>query len=297
MGGIANENASLVKRNAPLGLSVTQRIKFVNQPRGGLLPMSLFNTIPYNDKRTLFARESIHPSLVGLAVDYLTRMLVSNQPPDEAFDISLAGARIMLESGYFDEFKYAYELVGNIHDLSDASVAAACRLVGYDSCMRAGIQAYKSVRDIDVDVNTISNVRTMVRRGVAYLNDVGPVVSTEPTFEGGGYTNLVAFGDGDYTTDTAFIDFKVIRSDPKPEHTLQLLMYYLMAKHSCQPKYANLSKLAIFNPRKNIEYVCSVSSIPSDIIATVERDVIGYGTRYDVGDAGVAKLRKRLHNR
>ena len=116
MGGIANENASLVKRNAPLGLSVTQRIKFVNQPRGGLLPMSLFNTIPYNDKRTLFARESIHPSLVGLAVDYLTRMLVSNQPPDEAFDISLAGARIMLESGYFDEFKYAYELVGNIHD-------------------------------------------------------------------------------------------------------------------------------------------------------------------------------------
>ena len=297
MGGIANDNTPLVKRNAPLGLSVTQRIKFVNQPRGGLLPMSLFNTIPYNDKKTLFARESIHPSLVGLAVDYLTRMIIANQQPEEAFDISLSGARILLENGYFDEFEYACELVDNINDLSDASVASACRLVGYDSCMRAGIKVYKPVRDIDVDINTISNVRTMVRRGVAYLNDVGPVVSTEPTFEGGGYTNLVAFGDGDYTTDTAFIDFKVIRSNPKPEHTLQLLMYYLMAKHSGQQRYSNLSKLAIFNPRKNIEWVCSVSSIPSEIIATVEHDVIGYGTRHDVGDAGVAKLRKRLQSR
>lgn len=53
-------------------VSVTQRIGQVKQPYGGYLRSSDFSRINLEDGKVL-GEGNIHSSLVGLAVDYLTR--------------------------------------------------------------------------------------------------------------------------------------------------------------------------------------------------------------------------------
>ena len=53
--------------------SVTQRISKVKQPYGGYLPIRMFEKFQFQDNVDLYDEENISPSLVGLAVDYLTR--------------------------------------------------------------------------------------------------------------------------------------------------------------------------------------------------------------------------------
>ena len=53
-------------------------------------------------------------------------------------------------------------------------------------------------------------------------------------------------------------------------------MYWIIGQHDGSPKYKNIKKLGIFNPRLNIVYTLNVSQIPDEIIEAVEKDVICY---------------------
>lgn len=53
--------------------SVTQRIKQITQPRGGYVKPKDFSVTVLDDKVVLNPLENIHPTLMGLVVDYLTR--------------------------------------------------------------------------------------------------------------------------------------------------------------------------------------------------------------------------------
>lgn len=52
--------------------SVTQRVSQIKQPYGGYLRPRDFECIVLNDDNVLSEQENIHPSLVGMAVDYLS---------------------------------------------------------------------------------------------------------------------------------------------------------------------------------------------------------------------------------
>ena len=56
-------------------VSVTQRIKQIKQPRGGYLPVKAFTVTTLDDGQVLNPEESIAASLVGTAVDYLSRFM------------------------------------------------------------------------------------------------------------------------------------------------------------------------------------------------------------------------------
>lgn len=71
-------------------------------------------------------------------------------------------------------------------------------------------------------------------------------------------------------------EFKTTRSNITSKHTLQLLMYYIMGKHSEMDIYREIKKIGLFNPRLNVAYTLDVDNIPSDIIETVEKEVICY---------------------
>lgn len=121
--------------------SVTNRIKVVKQPRGGYIPLKQFSAITLDDGKTLNSDESVSPGLVGLAVDYLTRLMNSAQPK-EAFKISLNGAYLV------GEFDKAISLLDQIVGLDNQSIAAACILVGYDVAFRAGPARFMTVDTI-----------------------------------------------------------------------------------------------------------------------------------------------------
>lgn len=250
-------------------VSVTQRIKQIKQPRGGYIRPKEFNITILDDNIKLNEKENIHSSLVGLAVDYMTRYSIGT-PINEAFKISIMGASIIGES------KFAQKLIEEIEGLDDNSIVNACKLVGYDVCCRAGIIGYKPVQNINPDKDTIDNIRYMIKRSLKFIEIYGPIIKDGFTFEGG-YTNLVSKGDGDFLTQSTLWDFKVSTKNPTNAHTLQLLMYYLMGINSTNEKYfKDVEKLGIFNPRLNSVYLLEIKKISSEIIKEISEKVIGY---------------------
>ncbi len=247
--------------------SVTKRIKQISQPRGGYIKPGEFEKMEFTDNEIL-KEENIHSSLVGLAVDYLTRFMLGT-PSEEAFKISLIGSRIIGEE------RKAYNMLKSIKGLDKLSIYYACKLVGYDVCFRAGSEAYKKVDDIEPDTDTINNIKVMVSRSILFFNKYGPIIKEGFTFEGG-YTNVINSGDGDFLTEDTLWDFKVSKRGPTSAHTLQLLTYYIMGVHSIYDEFKSIKKLGIFNPRINCVYVKSISKIPQEIIDKVSTDVIGY---------------------
>ena len=238
------------------------------------------NITTIDDGKTLNEAENIHASLIGLAVDNLTRFMMGTSV-EEAFKISLQGALcldLFLNNASGKKglaLGNAKKLLKGIKGLDNESVSNACKLVGYDVCFRAGVIGYKPVEEIKPDSDTIENIAIMVKRSLAFWKEYGPITQDGFTFEGG-YTDIVSSGDGDYLTEDTLWDFKVSKEEPKSKYTLQLLMYYIMGCHSIHPEFQKIEKLGIFNPRKNKVYIAEISSINPEVIEKVSQDIIGY---------------------
>lgn len=251
------------------GYSVSQRIKQINQPRGGYIDPRTLEVVSLGDGiDTLNPGETVSPGLIGSAVDYLTRFMLGD-PVKEAFEISMLGARRI---GMHSK---ASRLMAGIEGLDDRSIINAVKLAGFDVGFRPNPGNYRPVEGINPDKATIQNVRTMVERALHFFDEYGPVVFGGFTFEGG-YTDTVSSGDGDFMTADTLWDFKVSKSRPTKSHTLQVLMYWRMGLRSIHAEFQNVRYLGVYNPRLNEVYRISVDDIPRDVIVEIDRDVIGY---------------------
>lgn len=258
--------------------SVTKRISEIKQPRGGYLKPSQFIIQTIDDKQVLNENENIHASIVGMAVDYLTRFIMGTDIV-EAFKISCMGAKLAEQMfKQKNSLKTASNLLSKITGLNDKSIISACKLVTYDVWYRnpMGALMAKGVDETNPNKDTIKNIRLMVERSVKFWNEYGPIIKDGFTFEPNGYTKTVDTGDGDYLTADTLWDFKVSKSKPTNKHTLQLLMYWIMGQHSGQDTYKNIHKLGIFNPRLNTIYTIEIDDIPQEIIKEIEKEVICY---------------------
>lgn len=288
--------------------SVTQRItqynKDIGQPRGGLIDPKLFTLGQLGDVLD-GKQENIHTSVVGAAVDYLSRLALvrstESSAMSEAADVfraSQRGAQRISEfSDHVTVASDAASALGElpIEDLEDGTVVfridetavlVACQLATYDAGLRAGVHLYNPQSTLrSPDETTTAHILTMVERAKWFFDAYGPVTADGFVFVDGdellaggrgGYTNLVDSGDGDFLTADTLWDFKVSASKPTKDRTLQLLMYFLMGKASGMPEFATQTHVGIFNPRLNTVHRLAVSEISADVIETIRRDVIGY---------------------
>lgn len=106
-------------------VSVTQRIKQIKQPRGGYLPVKTFTVTTLDDGQVLNPEESIAASLVGTAVDYLSRFM-DGTSVEESFEVSLLGARAMRMEAK------AFGLLDDVKGLDDLSITKV-RLVSWQA--------------------------------------------------------------------------------------------------------------------------------------------------------------------
>jgi hypothetical protein len=260
--------------------TVSKISKKADQPKGGYLKPSQFETTIIDDGIKLNEVENISPSLIGMAVEYLTRLEIEESAVD-AFIISLKGAYSASRNGFTDALEKAEFLLLNIKKgLDDQSIINACKMTTFDVWYRnidAALIAKGSPDYINPDSSTIQNIRTMVMRSMQLWKEYGPVIETGFTFKKDAFTQTVGIGDGDFLTKDTIWDFKVTKKDKLDKNqTLQLLMYWIIGQHDGSPKYKNIKKLGIFNPRLNIVYTLNVSQIPAEIIEAVEKDVICY---------------------
>lgn len=266
--------------------SVTNRIKSITQPRGGYLPVTMFEHIELNNgvnavDEKVYEGSSIHGSMIGTAVDYITRFML-NGDASKAFHISLIGAERAGKS------ENAQKLLAQIQGLDDQSIRAACHLVQYDVFARntMAAMAYLHNETIVADDGTVSNIQIMVKSALQLFEKYGAIVSIGMTFEGG-YTDTIDSGDADFLTVDTLWDFKVTKQErPTSNETLQLLVYYVMGLHSKRyTDFENIKYLGIFNPRYNTIYRCAIDKIDKEIIKTVEERVICYGSEWKSLDA------------
>lgn len=231
------------------------------------------------DGRILKDSENLHPSVIGMAVDYLSRFM-SGTPVKEAFAISLKGAKIAEKFGVTDSRAKSFVLLRHIKGVDDDSIICACKLVTYDVWLRNTRYALDSLSEADTepDSSTISNIRIMVERSIEFFEKFGPVTVDGFTFETAGYTKTVDFGDGDFLTEDTLWDFKVLSKAPSPKYTLQILMYWIMGQHSEKDIFKGINRVGIFNPRLNVVYTVEVADIGEDIIKQIEDVVICYGS-------------------
>lgn len=281
--------------------NVTNRIKEVTQPRGGYIKPSSMASEKLEDGTILFEGENIHPSLVGLAVDYLTRFMMGSDVKS-AFLISYKGLAAMSSNpGKEPDVKNGIAILENIKGLDDESIKNACKAVTFDVWYRCPANAVgcATYKDIYPNVETISNIRTMVKRSMTFFEKYGPVTQYDFTFEPenpkeeygydydywlwkvnsdfGGYSRTVSGADGDFLTKDTLWDFKVSKKPPTSKHTLQILMYYVMGQHSGKRIFADITRIGIFNPRLNTVYTLDTAEIPDELIKEVENEIIRYG--------------------
>lgn len=258
-------------------MNVTKRIKEIKQPYGGYIKPSQFKKIELHDDNILNSEENIHASIIGMAVDYLTRFIMGKDIK-KAFEISISGylnkKMVLGEKNKSDIFP----LLEKIKGLDDTSIISACKAVTYDVWYRNPNDAIMSTteEEINPSIETIENIRIMVKRSMAFWEKYGEITVSGFSFEPTGYTETVNSGDGDYLTKDTLWDFKVSRSNLTSKNTLQLLMYWIMGKHSGKLEFKNINKLGVFNPRLNIVYLLETSEISQEIIKKVENDVICY---------------------
>ena len=262
-----------------IGKSVTQRITDVKQPHGGFVKASNFHTEILSDGLTLYPNENIHASLIGMCVDYLSRFMLGANVEDSFF-IPLMGSKIAMEyTGDESYFTRALSSLNKIVGLDDESIIHAAKLVSYDVWFRNSHAIALRSTDLDQinpDANTVSNIRLLVERTVRFYTDYGPITTDGFTFDPNGYTDLVVAGDGDFLTEDTLWDLKVRRSKIDSKTSLQLMMYYLMGKRSGQDIFDSIQRIGIFNPRLHIVQTLDVSDVSSDVIETIEKEVIGY---------------------
>ena len=257
--------------------SVIARINEIWQPRGGYIKPSILTPRDYRDGKALCEEENIPATVVGLAVDYMTRFLLDGDR-DQAFDISKNGAMIaesMTRRRIMPKF---YELESGISGTDDQSIVNACKLATFDVWYRnptAALMA-KPAEETSPDQETTRNIRIMLERSTEFLYRHGPVVDVGFTFDPDGYTRAVSSGDGDYLTADTIWELKVTKKKPSKKYTLQLLMYWIMGQHSGKEEFNGITTLGLFNPRLNIAYTLRVDQIPAETIETIEREVLCY---------------------
>ncbi len=267
--------------------SVTRRIAQIRQPYGGLLKPSKFKKTVFDDGIVLSEYTNISHALIGLAVDYLTRFMLGDSK-ESAFRISMAGAEICGEK----ELRAAKRLLKCVTGLDDQSIVNTCKLVSFDIWKRNYFGALEAItyKDVKPNASTISNIRTMVNRSLQFWEENGPIIYSGFTFELDGYSSTVSSGDGDYLTADTLWDCKVSKKNLSSQNTLQLLMYWIMGVHSKQPKYQNVQKLGVFNPKLNAAYVINTSEIPQRTVEIVEKYVICYGIPEDALSTEIVDL-------
>lgn len=262
-----------------MAASVTEILANIRQPRGGYLSLSDFDTKKHPDDLRVVGDCNIAPSLVGLAVDYGTRIALGNNP-EETFEVATVGAAMVGASDVAESLIADIDVAAlRSGKIDEKSVVLLCKLSGFDSAFRAGASAYRPVSEINPDRQTIADIGNLILRTKAFFDASAEPVIAGFTFEGA-YTDDAGASDGDYICGDTLWDLKVSKGEPTIKNTMQVLLYYLMGLRSGKDEFKAVTRIGLFNPWLQKSWSMSVLDIDESFLSMVEGDILGYAPRH-----------------
>ena len=262
-----------------MAASVTGILANTKQPRGGYLPLSNFDMESHCDNLRVVGDYNIAPSLVGLAVDYGTRIALGSDP-EETFEVATVGAGMVGASDVAESLIADIDAAGlKSGEIDEKSVVSLCKLSGFDSAFRAGASAYRPVSEINPDRQTIADIGNLILRTKAFFDASAEPVIAGFTFEGA-YTDDAGASDGDYICGDTLWDLKVSKNEPTIKNTMQVLLYYLMGLRSSKDEFKTVTRIGLFNPWLQKSWSTSVLDLDESFLSMVENDILGYTPRH-----------------
>ena len=262
--------------------SITQIVSKIKNPATDYISLQQFTetNIKTKDSFTFSGDYNVQASLVGLAVDYTTRVIVG-QSVEKAFHVPVLGAGLI--GKYFNkkEKEKAEAIINRLNDLakannvvSDEFVNLAIKMSAFDCGYRRGPDSYVDVDEINPDENTVKAAKTFIERTKNFFKDNGPIVECGGTFEGGN-TDKLDSGDCDFVTKDCLWDLKTSKNKPKTTEPLQVLAYYIAGIRSNKDSYKNIKKVGIYNPVLSKSWTINISDIDDEVFNKLESQLKG----------------------
>lgn len=282
--------------------TVTQvaKHKETNKLATQLIPTEKFEVIktgripPYPAEK-----ENVPPDVMGSAVDYLTRYLLTNDFR-KSFKYAIRGVDICVKElkskgdrDYAEEIWRDAVLVGEKHG---KSTTRAFNLAWFDSYYRCGIPK----KPYDVEDEDRENLNYMSRSCADFVKTLGDVVDVGTELKNDKAMTTISVmscgiepvdiscegivGDIDILTTKALIDIKTTKGAQKSrvlksEAKMQMALYYLLGLRSedeqIRQAFERIEKLAFFNPRHGVGYVIDIADIGQKALNAIALSVLG----------------------
>lgn len=286
--------------------SVTDIIKRVEQPRGGFLPIKMFEIEELGGD--VVRCDNVPPIIVGKVVDSIIHLIIKTDK-QKLFKSSLNGYAKRVE--YFaQQFSYGMNYdatyaqiqkedgIFNINALIDRLddylkkediyhlIICLCLIHQYDIWDTdfgyiSRLTTIESSRPKYYTKGDIRKIEVLYQRTVIWIvsiinKDFRRDIIFDYKFYPDGYTDKVKYGVGDFVCDNTLFDLKCTKDKPTAYNTLQILIYYVMGLNSNNKLYKNIKYIGLYSPITNKVWRLSVSRISKELIHKVSMEVIGY---------------------
>lgn len=245
-----------------------------------------------NGVQLINLQESISPTIMGLTVDYLTRLSLG-QKKEEVLFASQYGRELLERIIVWKSWNFStpspisnqisaekltfFKQLINYYDenfiqvdnsLSLKNALLVAKLSHYDAIYRA---FYTNIhpQQINLDALTHDVIVQLVQRNLVILKKENNVICTlhfTPDHTHHPFKKIIKAGDGDFYDDDFVWDLKVSSKKPSNKHFIQLMVYFLLGLNSSlREKFKKISNIGIINPRLNKVYKVAIKDIPVEL--------------------------------
>lgn len=245
-----------------------------------------------NGVQLINLQESISPTIMGLTVDYLTRLSLG-QKKEEVLFASQYGRELLERIIVWKSWNFStpspisnqisaekltfFKQLINYYDenfiqvdnsLSLKNALLVAKLSQYDAIYRA---FYTDIHpeQITLDEPTHDVIVQLIQRNLVILKKENNVVCTlifTPDHTYHPFKKIIKSGDGDFYDDDFLWDLKVSSKKPSNKHFIQVMVYFLLGLNSSlREKFKKISNIGIINPRLNKVYKVAIKDIPVEL--------------------------------
>lgn len=240
-------------------MSYTLAIKQIKQPRGGYISSKFFSPTEH---------EIVEP-------------LIEIENPRHSSDLATTIENLSYWLSGINIFKIWRNIPLDCESLNNLSI-----LIHSSNINTEVIKAAHNLSVLDLDYeltdNEIMYVKVLTNRTIEFLCSIDPISFAKPFFSwetvnnrAKNYHSITAEGEIDFMTEDTIWDIKIYKSNPlNSQNKLQIITYYLAGLHSDQSHiFKKIKYLGIYNPKSNISYKLTISSITNSIFEEIEKNL------------------------